>query len=421
MPSHGMRLLASLIASEGGLQEFVSMDLRPVLFSGVEKDVFAFVREHLSSHGALPAAATVQEETGHALPQDAPEPPQFYLGKLTDRYAFRTIKQAVEDAKEPLNKGDIEVGVQILGDAIMALQSTQQRKRVINLKEELWRHVKQQYAMTSSGVQGLQTGWPYLDDMTNGLLPGDLMAYVGRPATGKTFFTLYGALHGWRRQQRSVLFVSMEMPAIEIETRLAAMYAKVPLGRLERAELATKTYKERLMAPLQALPDSDLPPFWLVDGNLAVSVDDIVMYCRQFKPSAVYVDGAYMLKTRGNSRWERIAESCEDLKRRVSGNLETPVVASYQFNREMTKVKKGEQVGTEHIAGADEIGKIASVVLGCVDHGEKAKTKEGRTISIIKGRKGQVGSFRVNWVFDDWPFMDFSQVVEKKPEDIEYG
>lgn len=37
-----------------------------------------------------------------------------------------------------------------------------------------------------------------------------------------------------------------------------------------------------------------------------------------------------------------------------------------------------------------------------------------RMISLMKGRNGEVGEFRVNW---DWTRMDFTQLGIIKPED----
>ena len=106
------------------------------------------------------------------------------------------------------------------------------------------------------------------------------------------------------------------------------------------------------------------------------------------------------------------------LKEGLASALNIPVAISYQFNRQTPK-KKDESTGLEHIAGADAIGQIASIVLGSFDD-DNVETMKRKKIRIMKGRSGEQGEYFINWIFDDYPFMDFSEIAEKDDQDLNF-
>lgn len=117
----------------------------------------------------------------------------------------------------------------------------------------------------------------------------------------------------------------------------------------------------------------------------------ITLLCHQLNPSAIFVDGAYLLKCEEKAgKYEKIGEVCRELKE-LAMCCTAPVIASWQLNRES---KKSKAIGIEHIAGADEIGQLSSIVLGlCEDETISAANK--RKIKILKGA-GQAS--RVNFI-----------------------
>ena len=235
--------------------------------------------------------------------------------------------------------------------------------------------------------------------------------------THNTFLGLYSAEQSWVHGGVP-LFLSMEMTNTLIAQRLAAMNTHKPLTQLLKGMMSSSAWKS-FQTSLHGLKKKE-KPFWLVDGNLATSVDELVSLARQFKPSAVYVDGAYLLShpDRRISRFEKITENAEALKKRVATELDVPVIASYQFSREAEKKKKShskhkEEVGLEDIYGSDAIGQLSSVVLGLFEE-ESIETLVRRRVEVLKGRHGETGSFLINWNFLQ---MDFSEIPSKKGSD----
>lgn len=413
--SIGTKLLAGLLQHEKGLETFFKLHLDDALFKGAEQEVFVFFAGHVAKYGALPNKATI-EAAGFTLPTEVEEPPQYYYDKVVERDLHLRLKQAVLDSGDMLNKQKPVEALERLTIAVQEAMLRQHKNRIVDFAAEGQTVVHDEYKkkLLLGDHYGLKFGWPSLDAMTGGLSGGDVVSMVGRPAMGKTYQMLYTALHQWKEHGRRPLFVSMEMKPVLIMQRLAAMDAKKSITQLKTAELSTSNLKA-MMTQLQS--NKTKQPFWVVDGSLSATVDDITMLARQLKPDVVYIDGAYLLRHPNvrMGRWERVTENAERTKSVLAEGLDLPVVQSYQFNREATKKKHGAP-GVEDIAYTDAIGQLSSVVLGLMQE-ESVETLIERKIQVLKGRNGETGEFTINWKFDTAPdWMNFSEKLKPKNE-----
>jgi replicative DNA helicase len=239
--------------------------------------------------------------------------------------------------------------------------------------------------------------------------------------THNTWMMLYIALHNWRVHKKNVLFVSMEMSPLAIAQRVAAMYTQTPYGQLKVGGFSSQTYKkfEQAMAHFE----TETAKFWLVDGNLAVGVEEIYDLADILECQLVDIDGAYLLRhqDRRLNRFERVAENVRAIKTMTS-NQEIPTFCSWQFSRSAVKAKaqKGqvqEKAGMEDIGMSDEIPQVSSIALA-MDQDDSVETMVQRWIRVLKGRSGEVGGFPINWLFD---VMDFGQAQPKdKQKPLEY-
>jgi replicative DNA helicase len=265
---------------------------------------------------------------------------------------------------------------------------------------------------------GIQTGWKTLDEMTGGLRGGDMVSIVGRPGQGKSFAALAVGLHAWKKQKKQVLFISMEMNPDLVMERIAAMDQHIPYNWVKNGQFSTLkgNREEKFLNQLKDLSQSNLPDFNIVGGNFSANVEDIGELTHQLEPDLVIVDGAYLCKTKDNARKsnDRVSQVCEYLKMEVAENNEVPVIPVWQFNREATKLKKGQRVGLEHIADSDAIPRNSSLILGLMQE-DKAATARERIVDIMKGRSGEQGRFNIKW---DFMKMDFTEVEPIQDEDI---
>ncbi len=391
------------------------------LFKASEEDVYNFVKGYTKEYGELPYAETILSHTGETLVEHK-GPPSYYYDLLVKRHIELTLKKAGKAMIEKLGNKDPSAALDLMRDAVVRLMSHKSGKDLLDFRAAyslLWADYKSKW--NGDDDTGLRLGWPYLDEMSGGLRPGDLISIVGLPAQGKTFQMLYAALHGWNnppkgQEGQSRLFVSMEMGVLPIMQRLAAMQTHLPMTKVKNAGLST-TSLAKYKDGLAALESKDAP-FYVLDGNLAATIDDIEAIAQQLKPTAIFVDGAYLIQnTKERDRFARLNATVDGLKKRISKLA--PTVASFQFNREAAKEakkKKGEsKIGLEHIFGSDAIGMNSSLVLGLFEE-ESVATVKQRRIEILKGRSGETGAFTTNWRFDT---MDFSQIDEVSLEELQ--
>jgi replicative DNA helicase len=381
--------------------------LSVVLFKGEqEQTVFKWVEQHMLKHHALPNIETLEGKFPEFKQFTTPEPSSYYIELIEQRYGYDVINAANISSQDALksDKTAINDALAFLSDARDKITRQRYRTRILNLGKEGPKLVLQQYHNVLATDSNIDFGWPYLDTMTGGAMAGDVISFVGRPAAGKTFKMLASAMHNWLKKKR-ILFVSMEMNPLAIAQRATAMYAHTNLTQLKMGQYSTDTYK-KFAGSLISMAGLDFE-FYVVDGNLAASVEDIYTIADQLNCDAVYIDGAYLLKHKNPriDRYTKVAENVEGMKQ-FSGNIEKPTFASWQFNRDASKKTKGEKTGLEDIAYSDAIGQVSSIVLGLFQE-EGVETMNSRVVDVLKGRNGEIGQFKIKWDFIN---MDFTQI-----------
>lgn len=419
MKSLGLDYIAAACA-EGKVDAFVGAgDIKHLFHSESEQAALAYVSEFVMSHGALPQPETVGVHTG-AMVMVPQEPASYYLEHLGRRHIEVTLRNASKECVPYMKTGpekDPDKALDIMANAVFQLSLQSMDAQILdfrNAREAVLAAYIQQ--ITAGTVTGVETGWPTLDEMMAGAQPGDLISYVARPGMGKTWSLLYSAHHAWQNQGKVPLVVSLEMPAIQVQQRMTALYSHIPASGLKTGFLTTAE-EAKMKSDLLDLGNAD-QPFWLVDGQMSVTIEDLLMIARMLKPDAIYVDGAYMLEHPDPrlNKWAKVGEVAGFLKKQLAMGLKVPVFASWQLNRESTKLKKGQLPGVENIGDSDEIGRLSSVVLGLFED----KTPESihtRLVHVLKGREGEVGQFRHRW---DFIGMDFREVGQESPvEELE--
>ena len=395
------------------------------LFRGSEVEPFEFVRGFVKEYGKLPKPETILEHTGEELVAGA-EPSAYYHDKLVLRHTELVVKTTIKKANEFLaaDNKDPEAAMKVMADAVIQAMSKKHSKQIVDFREAfdlLWPEYLAKKLKNGKG--GLRFGWPYLDGMAGGVVKGDVVSFVGRPASGKTFQMLYAALHGWRQagpnvepdNDQSRMFVSMEMNILPIEQRLAAMQTHMNLTHVKNSGLGTpgvKKFKDGLME-IKGYG----APFYIIDGNLTATVEDVYMMARQLKPAAIFIDGGYLLQhPHERDQYKRVAVNANLIKQHLAALA--PTVVSWQFNRDAAKKskKKGETVGLEDIGSTDVIGQVSSLVLGIFEE-ENIETVKTRKIQVLKGRSGETGEFRTRW---DFAHMNFDEIAEVEVEDLQF-
>ena len=424
MATFGKDFLSAVLA-EGSVSGLLKFGPIAELFRGSEVEPYNFVIGFVKEYGKLPKPETIAAHTSEVL-IPAKEPAKYYYDLLMIRHRELVIKSAMKEASIYLqvDSKDVDKSVVLLAKAVMALAAQKFGQQILDFRMAydlvMGNYVTQK---ANADKNGLRMGWPYLDKLTGGLMQGDMISFVGRPAAGKTWQMLYAAYFGWRaaaelhvpEYDQSRMFVSIEMPILQIGQRLSALHAHLNMNHVKNAELGTLGL-QRLKKGLLEVQGFGAP-FYIVDGNLTATVEDIALIAQQLKPAGIFVDGAYLVKhPTEKDRYRRVAENAELIKSQLCPIA--PTACSWQFAKTAGKKDKkaGEKPDLDDIGSSVAIGQVSSLVLGVFEQ-ENVETLKQRRIEVLKGRSGEVGSFVTNWNFIT---MDFSEVPEIDVGDLQY-
>ncbi len=407
----GNRTLMSLVTNADPM-DWYKFKLKAKYFKGAEVEVFNTITNHIQKYSKLPEVETLVGYHPQLKPLLTPEPPEYYRDLLVARYKYTVVKDALTESQGIIGESPLEVerAADLLQSVVGELNDTKYNDRILNFRLDAPAMLRQEYYNRQDKNEH-KFYWDYMDNMSNGFHGGDVVSFVGRPARGKTFMLIRTALMNWRDMGARPLIVSMEMTPLSLAQRMSAMYASVNLTQLRSHSFATASEK-KFRGGLEkiSLEGQDM---FIVDGNLAATAEDVYLLASNLNCDSIYIDGAYMLKHTNSrlDRFTRVAENVE-LMKQYGSQLDIPTVASWQLNREAAKKGgKGsknapaQKSGLEDIGYSDAIGQISSIVLALTEP-ESVETLNRRTLSLMKGRNGEIGEFAINW---DFMQMNFDQ------------
>lgn len=370
-----------------------------------EKEIFDRVIDSYQRFHSVPSATVllneIEMETGERLPigtVDVSEASFQHWLKGFRRAKLRFIAhQTSVLLHEMASTGCVEDMPELIehvSKEILSLSDSRRPKPLLPFMEEaIERHEE---LRTKVAEPGIPLGFPYIDAVTGGIQPGDMVVIAGKSGSGKTYILCKSSEHAARKQGKRVMFVTMEMTGLQIGRRIAALGAgvnatKFRLGKLDAFAL------DQVRDYVESWKTKDADNFIVLDDIMQMSTSDIALRVQEYRPDVVYVDGLYMLKPssgpEGKKRWEQVMESVEELKQ-LALTQNIPIIATTQYAR------KGSKDGMEGIGYSYAIAQVASIVLSIEDSDGEASAFQNETskvLKIIKGREGEHGSIRLRY------------------------
>lgn len=125
-----------------------------------------------------------------------------------------------------------------------------------NLLHEVFDKMSEQCAMREKKVF-FHTGFSVVDEIIEGLEPGELATIGGMPKSGKTAFALHIAIEVAKEKQKSVLIYSAKHSPHQITKRMLAMLTGISIRSIEDARL-TDTEWSNLSTACSWLREQDI-------------------------------------------------------------------------------------------------------------------------------------------------------------------
>ncbi len=305
----------------------------------------------LQARDVMPDAITIKhelDETGnlsecqHYLADLAtttadPGAIQGYTVCIQEAAAKRRQLVAAQEVVVAIARGNgVEAAAQALHDSMQAAVTNGKSIGSILKKFTKFIDLRQK----GLGPQGVKTGIPELDDITNGFQPEHFIVIAARPSVGKTVIGLNIAHYTAMQPTPSgVLIFSLEMPEVELTGRLISAESQVYGGKFGRVGAMTRADWAEVMNAANRLHQAPI----FIDDTPALEIDELVARARRMKSEhdigLIVIDYLQLIRCsspRGRDRQGEIAEISRSLKT-LAKELKIPVIALSQLNRDLEK------------------------------------------------------------------------------------
>lgn len=267
-------------------------------------------------------------------------------------------------------------------------------------------------AFASGGeVSGLQTGFPTLDRVLDGLQPCRLYTIGARPSSGKTAMLLQIALNV--AMEKPVVFFSLEMPGEEITERAAQHLAGVSTEGIRRGRANERDWQRLTDATRRLLK----LPLVLVDDvrDLHSLLGQAAKDVRARGACALFVDYLQLIHVPGfrENRTSEVTLISSSLKR-LAMELRVPVVCAAQLNR--SSVRDGRTPGLADLRDSGSIEQDSDAVV--VLHPKTAELHVPMVeidAMLLKNRSGSCGAIRMMFSRPTTTFREVDTHAEAMP------
>jgi replicative DNA helicase len=337
---------------------------------------------------------------------------EYYLSKLRESWAKRIIRLGLENLL-----GDDADSKALIAEANRILQKAELQESEDQVSSPVSYHEKYLEQM-SLGATFIPSAWSRLNKLIGGWRDSGFYLVGGRPGQGKTTVLLQAA---WdlARQGKKVLFVSLEMPVLQLQHRILSQTLSIDVTDIADNKLnyqvlnsdGTKAWAYEQVREARAL---------LNDNLLMVSPEGVTpmslraLIRRQQRVSgldAVFVDYLQISDDdeKHSGRGDQV-RSISGKYKKIARKFDLPLITAVQLNREVEARVKGGPKLTD-ISESDKPGMDADVAIMIHREFQEGDNPDGQGsdlyLKIVKNRHGQTGSAR--FVAQD----GYARIVEK--------
>ena len=301
--------------------------------------------------------------------------------------------------------------------------------------EDSFRRINKLFESGGKLMEGLSTGYKYLDETLQGLKPGEMIVIAARPSVGKTSLAMNIAEacatgmmitsgapmkceNGPDGTKHPVAIFSLEMPVVQLTKRMVAGRAGVDMWKLNR-ELIPAQEREMLTGRLfGAVGDLKNAPFY-VDDQAGLDIMDLRARARRMKKQygieLIVIDYLQLCTCREgarlNSRQIEVSMISQQIKA-MAKELMIPVIVLSQLSRaNEQRNDKEEKPKLSDLRDSGAIEQDADVVFLLRRPSRTATSKDvdDKTLAIVdiaKNRNGETGEVKMTFVREFTRFFD---------------
>jgi replicative DNA helicase len=268
-------------------------------------------------------------------------------------------------------------------------------------------------AARKEAVTGVPSGFRYLDAMTAGFQPSELIILAARPSMGKTAMGLNISHHVGLKTEKAVGFFSMEMSEAQLVIRLLCAEAQIDIKKVRTGYLSERDF-EKLKLAGEAFSGARI----YIDESPALTIMEMKAKSRRLKMEQrldiVFVDYIQLMRSGGrfenrNQEMSFISRSLKELAK----ELRIPVVGISQLSRAPEKGRREPKPLLSDLRESGALEQDADVVIFIYRpefyHPDDETLRGVAEVSIAKQRNGPIGNLQLAFIREYARFADMEQ------------
>lgn len=344
---------------------------------------------------------------------------QQYLARELIRFGSDVVAKAFDPAN------DIDDVLQESEGHLFELSQRNVKKEVVQIDSLISEAINtiQLAATRDSGLSGLASGYPKLDQMTSGWQNSDLIIIAARPAMGKTAMVLSMCKNMAVEFNTKVAIFSLEMSKIQLVNRLIQNVCEIEGEKIKSGRLSEREWQQ-LLARIGTLQSAPI----YIDDSPGLSILELRTKARRLVREKgvqfIVIDYLQLMNASGmkfGSREQEVSMISRSLKE-LAKELNIPIVALSQLNRSVESRSEDKRPQLSDLRESGAIEQDADIV--CFIHrpeyylhgaarDESPELRGKAEFIIAKHRSGSVGDvdlrFRGQYArFENWSDVDIA-------------
>lgn len=371
------------------------------------------LKEHLTLKGILEKIGGIAfvVEVANLVPSI--ESVGYYADIVRNKAIQRKMIYLTEKIRNKCYRGDEETD-EIIAEAqqgVIDISQARGNKGLVHIGQFLNENLDrlEMLSQKDNTVTGIPTGFIDIDRRMSGLHGSELIILAARPAMGKTSFALNIAQNVAVKAKKNVAIFSLEMPSVQLASRLLSSEAKISAERIKKGQIKDEEWG-KIGNAIAVLGQAGI----YVDDTSSITVSEIGARSRQLMMKKgldlIVVDYLQLISgsSKGGNRQSEISEISRTLKI-LANDLKIPIIALSQLSRASDKEKREPLLSDLRDSGAIE--QDADIVMFLHRDGyyhEDAEEPNKAKCNFAKHRNGEVGYEYLTWIGEYTMFTDWS-------------
>jgi replicative DNA helicase len=351
----------------------------------------------------------------------------YYLDYVQDKFLLRRMIATCTDVVGRVYdyEGEVDALLDEVEKEILRINESRAQTSMVGVKDLVNRAVTsiENYFSRKGVLNGLGTGFPDLDRMTDGLHGGEMIVIAARPSMGKTSLAMNMAESIVLEQGLPVGVFSLEMSAESLVMRMLCSIARVNLRSIREGFMSEADFP-KLTSAAGRLARAPL----FIDDSAGLSILQLRARARrmhqQHGVKLFVIDYLQLLHSTARrsqeNRQQEIADISSGIKA-LAKELKVPIIVLAQLNREIEKDKSRKpRLSDLRESGAieqdaDVVGLLYKPTSGEDEDGVPAEEADGLPVNLLiaKQRNGPTGDVNLTFLKSYTRFESAAKVSDE--------